>query len=65
MARLLTLVALGLAAALAGIAAAAAGAPDLGGLMQDLARAGAVVRDVTTSQNTLEEIFVDLVSQRA
>ncbi|RYB06295.1 ABC transporter ATP-binding protein [Lichenibacterium ramalinae] len=45
--------------------AAAAGAPDLGGLMQDLAGAGAVVRDVTTSQNTLEEIFVDLVSQRA
>ena len=40
------------------------GPPDIGPLLADLAGAGAVVRDVTTSQNTLEEIFVDLVSQR-
>ena len=45
--------------------AAADGPPDVRGLLEDLAGAGAVVRDVTTSQNTLEEIFVDLVSQRA
>ncbi len=39
-------------------------APDLRALLDDLAGAGIGVRDVTTSQNTLEEIFVDLVSQR-
>lgn len=39
--------------------------PDIRGLMDDLAQAGVAVRDVTTSQNTLEDIFVDLVSTRA
>ena len=34
-------------------------------LLDDLAGAGIAVRDVTTSQNTLEDIFVDLVSTRA
>ncbi len=33
--------------------------------MADLAAAGVAVRDVTTSQNTLEDIFVDLVKERA
>jgi ABC-2 type transport system ATP-binding protein len=41
------------------------GPPDISGLLGDLAGAGIAVRDVTTSQNTLEEIFVDLVSPRA
>jgi ABC-2 type transport system ATP-binding protein len=41
------------------------GAPaDLRGLASDLAAGGVPVRDVTTSQNTLEDIFVDLVSTR-
>ena len=40
----------------------AGGSPsDIRGLMDDLAGAGVEVRDVTTSQNTLEDIFVDLV----
>ncbi|WP_237476502.1 ABC transporter ATP-binding protein [Lichenibacterium dinghuense] len=38
---------------------------DLRILLDDLAGAGVAVRDVTTSQNTLEEIFVDLVKVRA
>ncbi len=40
----------------------AEGQADIRALMADLAAAGAAVRDVTTSQNTLEDIFVDLVS---
>ena len=37
------------------------GPADIRALLDDLAAAGVVVRDVTTSQNTLEDIFVDLV----
>jgi ABC-2 type transport system ATP-binding protein len=44
---------------------AGGGPPDISALLGDLAGAGIAVRDVTTSQNTLEEIFVDLVSPRA
>ena len=44
---------------------AGGGDPDISALLGDLANAGIAVRDVTTSQNTLEEIFVDLVSPRA
>ena len=44
---------------------AGGGPPDISALLGDLASAGVAVRDVTTSQNTLEEIFVDLVSPRA
>ena len=41
------------------------GPADIRLLMADLAGAGLAVRDVTTSQNTLEDIFVDLVKARA
>ena len=37
------------------------GQADIRALNDDLARAGVAVRDVTTSQNTLEDIFVNLV----
>ncbi len=41
------------------------GPADIRALMNDLAGAGVAVRDVTTSQNTLEDIFVNLVSVSA
>ena len=41
------------------------GPADIHVLLGDLAGAGVTVRDVTTSQNTLEDIFVDLVKVRA
>ena len=41
------------------------GPADVHTLLDDLARAGVAVRDVTTSQNTLEDIFVDLVRSPA
>ena len=41
------------------------GPADIRALLDDLAGAGVAVRDVTTSQNTLEDIFVDLVKARA
>ena len=41
------------------------GPADISQLTADLAAAGVPVRDVTTAQNSLEEIFVDLVSTRA
>ena len=41
------------------------GPPDIRGLIHDMESAGVAVRDVTTSQNTLEDIFVDLVKVTA
>ena len=43
----------------------AEGRADIRALMADLAAASVAVRDVITSQNTLEDIFVDLVSAPA
>ena len=39
------------------------GAPDMAGLMQRLADAGVVVTDLSTSQSSLEDIFVSLVHE--
>ena len=41
------------------------GAPDMAGLMQRLAEAGVVVTDLSTSQSSLEDIFVSLVHETA
>jgi ABC-2 type transport system ATP-binding protein len=41
------------------------GPADIRPLTKDLVAAGIAVRDVNTAQNTLEDIFVDLVSKRA
>lgn len=40
-------------------------APDMAGLMQHLAEAGVVVTDLSTSQSSLEDIFVSLVHEEA
>ena len=40
-------------------------APDMAGLMQRLAEAGVVVKDLRTSQSSLEDIFVSLVHEAA
>ena len=40
-------------------------APDMAGLMQHLAEAGVVVTDLSTSQSSLEDIFVSLVHEDA
>jgi len=39
--------------------------PDMAGLMQRLAQAGVAIKDLRTSQSSLEDIFVDLVKEAA